>query len=155
MVDPPIPHRRSTLRSRAGAWRAAAVLAAVALAALILAAAPGSITLLRYPPGYTSSSTPGWQTWAGPCLRQVPRVLNRGQLAFCARLDGRVVGTHTDGSRKETHLLVLGGFHMTLLELPRGTTHAPPWGSRVLAVGPLSRDIAGLREMQAVWVTQQ
>jgi hypothetical protein len=132
-------------------WRATAALAAVALAVLVFFAAPGSVTLMRYSPLRITETTSGWKTWAGPCLRRVDPMFRRGQLAFCARVDGRVIGSHTSGTTGETHLLVLGAFHATLVELQRGTA-VPSWGSRIIAVGPLSQGDGGLRELQAVWL---
>jgi hypothetical protein len=58
-----------------------------------------------------------------------------------------VIGSVTkdDG---ETHLLVAGGFHLTLVELQRGT-RTPSWGSAIVAIGPLTTT-DGLRELHAL-----
>jgi hypothetical protein len=74
-------------------------------------------------------------------------MLAKSRLAFCARADGRVIASFAaDGG--ETHLLVAGGLHLTLVELRPGM-HAPRWGSRIVAVGPLGSS-DGLRELRAV-----
>ena len=46
--------------------------------------------------------------------------LSEPQIGFCARTEGRVVGFLTKDNG-ETHLLVTGGFHLTLVELKPGT----------------------------------
>jgi len=48
----------------------------------------------------------------------------------------------------ETHVLVAGGLHLTLVELRRGM-RTPFWGSRIVAVGPVGRS-NGLRELHAL-----
>lgn len=111
------------------------------MCALLFMAAPGSIQILGRAPAAHSPA------WAQPCLAQGPQ-FDAQQLAFCARVDGRVIATQSkrDG---ETHLLVLGGFHVTLVELP-DRAHMPSWGSRVVAVGPMQAASHGLREVKAI-----
>jgi hypothetical protein len=72
------------------------------------------------------------------------------EVAFCARLTGRVIATSTKHSG-EAHLLVSGGLHLTIVEVPAGRP-VPGWGSWVTAVGPLLADQNGLRELLAVQV---
>lgn len=137
--------RLSKLVRRPALWRITSGVAGAALAAIMFFAAPGSIELVRHAPGGAGSSA--LPMWARPCLDD-PYVSVEGPLlAFCARADGRVVGsvTKSDG---ETHLVLTGGFHLTLVQLPPGIQR-PSWGSRVVAVGPLG-STDGLRELQAI-----
>ena len=116
----------------------------MALVGLIVTAAPGSVRVLRQTPASSSDATrvPGW---ARPCV-DAPIVSLRQ--AFCARVDGRVLASFTK-SDGETHLLVTGGFHVTLIEVERGTK-LPSWGSRIVAVGPMIGESYGLREVRAI-----
>jgi hypothetical protein len=110
-------------------------------------AAPWAVSVIKYAPttgGPAASSLP---SWAQPCLANRYPALTEPQIGFCARADGRVIGFVTKDSG-ETHLLVTGGFHVTLVELKPGT-HRPSWGSRIVAVGPLTTT-DGLREIQAI-----
>lgn len=133
-------------------WRATAVVAAATFAAMVFLAAPGSFEQVRDAPAVTGSAAGTLPAWAGPCLHNRDPSPGEPLLAFCARVEGRVIGSATN-SRGETHMLVVGGFHATLVQLPTGT-HALPWGSHVTAVGPLnSGDV--LRELQAVRVARR
>lgn len=142
------------------AWWIAAALAATALGALMFVSAPGSIKIVAAVPAdarfsslHSSSAVPaGLPGWARPCLGQVPDV-RQPPTAFCARVDGRVIGSFTKSEPvgPETHLLVTGGFHVTLVELRPGTP-VPSWGSHIVAVGPLAAEELGLRELKAVSV---
>jgi hypothetical protein len=120
------------------------VVVAVALVALIVVAAPGSVRIIERAPASSSgaAAVPGW---ARPCVGAPIVSLRQG---FCARVDGRVMGSQTK-SNGETHLLVLGGFHATLVEVERGDK-LPGWGSRIVAIGPIIGSSAGLREVRAV-----
>jgi hypothetical protein len=130
-------------------WRVAAELAALVLAASIFAAAPGSVMVVQYAPVPGSPAAAAMPSWARPCLRSYPTRGER-ELGFCARVDGRVIAwaTKSDG---ETHLLVAGGLHLTLVELKPGM-RKPAWGSRISAVGPLLPPTAGMREIRALEV---
>jgi hypothetical protein len=118
---------------------------------MLLFAAPGSVRLIKYSPDASNLAGSTLPAWARPCLADEyssppPRI------GFCARADGRVVGFITkDGG--ETHLLVTGGFHFTLVELKRGT-HRPSWGSRIIAVGPMTTS-DGLRELKAIRIVNR
>ncbi len=132
-------------------------MAATALGALLFVSAPGSMRIVRAVPTdvrfSSASAVPaGLPSWARPCVGQVPDV-RQPTIAFCARVDGRVIGSFTKSEPigPETHLLVTGGFHMTLVELRPGTP-VPSWGSRIVAVGPLAAEELGLRELKAVTV---
>jgi hypothetical protein len=116
----------------------------VALLGLVVTAAPGSVRVLRQAPA-SSSAAARVPPWARPCV-DAPIVSLRQ--AFCARVDGRVVASHTK-SDGETHLLVIGGFHATLVEVERGT-RLPSWGARIVAVGPMIGEGYGLREIRAI-----
>ncbi len=48
----------------------------------------------------------------------------------------------------ETHVAVVGGFHLTIVRLPDGS-RTPRSGTRLVAVGPLVRARNGQREVQA------
>jgi hypothetical protein len=113
--------------------------AAAALVALLLLAAPGSIQVLARAKGQTPMPK-----WAAPCSVVRPPSLGVRPLTYCARVDGRVIASLSENG--ERHVLVTGGFHLTLVELPRGA-RSPGWGSRIVAVGPLQAGSFGLREL--------
>jgi hypothetical protein len=131
---------------RPALWRVTAAVTAAAFAAVLFLAAPGSVELVRNAPdsGAPASSLRGW---TAPCRSNEYVPLGASQVAFCARTDGRVIGSFTNGVG-ETHVLVAGGFHLTLVELKRGM-HTPSWGSRIVAVGPMATT-DGLRELHAI-----
>jgi hypothetical protein len=133
---------------RLGFWRVAAGVAALVLAACIFAAAPGSVEVVQYAPVPASHAAAILPKWAGPCSTRYPSI-GETDIAFCARVDGRVIAWATKPSG-ETHLLVAGGFHLTLVELKAGM-HRPGLGSRITAVGPLLAT-DGMRELRAVMV---
>jgi hypothetical protein len=121
-------------------------------AAVIFFAAPGSVDLARYAGAAGAQGDSPLPGWARPCL-DAPYVSVEGaELAVCARVDGRVTASivKDDG---DTHVLVAGGFHLTLVQLPHGA-HAPSWGSRIVAVGPLG-STDGVRELQAIRVVSK
>jgi hypothetical protein len=127
-------------------WRVAAVETALAPAATLFAAVPGSVAVVKYAPPRGNAAAARLPTWTRPCLDIDPG-LERPQIDFCARVDGRVIGwmSKPDG---ETHLLVTGGLHITVVELKPGL-RKPSWGARITAVGPMTTT-GGLRELQAV-----
>ena len=120
------------------------------LCALVALAGPGSIeTLQRASPDAASPSNPS-RHWAKPCFRNsLPT--EHPQLAFCARVSGRVVYSHVNSGSGEVHLLVLANFHMIIVELP-APARTPGWGAHITAVGPLLRARNGQREVKALWV---
>ena len=88
--------------------------------------------------------------WAGWCTKGRPRE-DRKRLAYCARIEGRVIdSTHGPGPR-ETHVAVVGDFHIVLVRLPEGAP-TPSWGAHIVAIGPLFRARDGQREVQAFWL---
>jgi hypothetical protein len=142
-------HRQSLQRVRAALdrprlWKATAVLAAVALCVLLVGAAQGSISVVDRAPAATAR---GAASWERGCTRGSVR-LDRNRLAFCARVDGIVVTSSTGPDPGEVHAAVIGGFHLTIVKLPDGTT-VPSLGSHLVAVGPLLRARDGQREVQA------
>src|SRR5947209_2939895 len=118
-------------------WRVTAALAAVILCALIAVAGPGSIEILGSGHAGAVPAAEAGAPWARRCLGRSPEP-EHSQLAFCARVRGRVIYSDVASGSGETHLLVLGSFHLILVELPLGA-HAPGLGSRITAVGPLLR----------------
>jgi hypothetical protein len=139
--------------ARPAPWRVSAAICAAALAAILFFAAPGSVSLVRYGPeagGPPASNLPAWSR-ACVVANRYPS-MSETQLAFCARADGRVIG-FVNGDEGETHLLVTGAFHITLVELKLGTPK-PSWGSRIVAVGPLTTS-DGLRELKAIRIVKK
>jgi hypothetical protein len=124
-------------------WRATAVLSAVLLCGLVLACAQGSLTIVDRRP-QSAAAAPSWMRW---CTRGKPRQ-DRVRLAFCARVDGRVISSTSGPDPTEEHLALLSDFHIVIVRLAEGEA-APAWGSRVVVIGPLFRARDGQREVQA------
>jgi hypothetical protein len=130
-------------------WRVTAVLAALLLCGLLLASAQGSLTVLTHRPRAAGRNA-ALPAWAGWCTKGHPRA-DRKRLAYCARIEGRVIdSTHGPGPL-ETHVAVVGGFHIVLVRLPEGAP-TPGWGAHIVAIGPLFRARDGQREVQAFWL---
>jgi hypothetical protein len=130
-------------------WRVTAVLAALLLCGLLLASAQGSLTVLTHRPRAAGRNA-ALPAWAGWCTKGHPRT-DRKRLAYCARIEGRVIdSTHGPGPL-ETHVAVVGGFHIVLVRLPEGAP-TPGWGAHIVAIGPLFRARDGQREVQAFWL---
>jgi hypothetical protein len=148
----PVRARATRDRPRPGGharrWRVAAALAGAALCGLLALAGPGSIEIVQRAPVNGSSLDSLTPTWSRACYRRVPKLGHR-RLAFCARFDGRVIYSKVESG--ETHLLLVGGLHILIVELPEGK-RGPGWGSRIVAVGPLLRARNGQRELRALWV---
>jgi hypothetical protein len=137
--------RIRTALDRPRLWRVTAGLAALLLCALIVLAAQGSIQVIAQRPA--GGPVPGGETWQRWCANGQVRN-DRIRLAYCARVDGLVLAsTHGPGVH-ETHVAVVGGFHLTIVRLPDGAS-TPGRGSRLVAVGPLVRARDGQREVQA------
>jgi len=124
-------------------WRVTAVLAALLLCTLLVGAAQGSIDVLATRPAGPDHAAP-WVRWCS--AGQVRE--DRTQLAYCARVDGLVVNSTHGPAPGESHVAVVGDFHLTIVRLPDGA-HTPPLGGRLIAVGPLVRARDGQREVQA------
>lgn len=115
---------------------------------LLIGAAQGSVTVIKTAPSASrASAEPGWEHW---CSTGHART-DRQRLAWCARVQGRVVWTTRGPSPGELHLAVIGGFHLTIVRMPY-RTHHPSVGSALTAVGPLVRARDGQREVQAFMV---
>lgn len=131
-------------------WRVTAGLAALLLCGLVIGAAQGSMDVVaQRPTGTVPAGEASWERW---CTAGQARG-DRRRLAFCARVDGRVLtSTHGPGAG-ETHVAVVGDFHLTIVRLPDGAP-TPSLGTRLVAVGPLVRARDGQREVQAFRVLQ-
>ncbi len=126
-------------------WRVTAVLAALLLCGLLVGAAQGSITVVaRRPAGILPRGGASWERW---CTAGRARE-DRRRLAFCARVDGLVLTSSHGPAAGETHVAVVGEFHLTVVRLPDGAP-TPSLGTRLVAVGPLVRARDGQREVQA------
>lgn len=135
--------------SRAGVlWRVAAALAAAALGVILFLTGPGSMQVLERAPA-PGIAAPPLPAWAHPCVIDTPPPPGPDMLAFCSRVQGRVIAFETEHPSGERHVLLTGGFHLTLVELPAGAKE-PSWGSTVTAVGPLHRASHGVRELIAL-----
>jgi hypothetical protein len=131
-------------------WRISAALSALLLGALLLACAQGSLTIIVRRPATLDGATRGavaQASWVRWCTKGEARE-DRKRLAFCARVEGRVLAATHGPAPQETHLAVLGDFHIVIVRLPDGTA-TPARGTRVLAIGPLFRARDGQREVQA------
>jgi hypothetical protein len=126
-------------------WRVTAGLAALLLCGLLVGAAQGSIDVVAHRPA--GSLPPGGAAWARWCTTAQPRE-DRRRLAFCARVDGLVLTATHGPAAGETHVAVIGGFHLTIVRLP-DDARTPSLGTRLVAVGPLVRARDGQREVQA------
>jgi hypothetical protein len=128
-------------------WRITAALSTLLLCGLVLACAQGSLTIVDYqqsPATRGAAAPPSWVRW---CSRGNARE-DRKRLAFCARVDGRVIASTRGPAAGEAHLAVLSDFHVVIVLLPEGAAR-PKWGAHVVAIGPLFRARDGQREVQA------
>jgi hypothetical protein len=128
-------------------WRATAALSALLLCGLVLACAQGSLTVIAQRPaaaGPGTAAAPSWMRW---CTRGKARE-DRKRLAFCARVEGRVLDSTHGPAPGEAHLAVVGDFHIVLVRLPDYVA-TPGTGTRIVAIGPLFRARDGQREVQA------
>jgi hypothetical protein len=125
------------------------VLSAVLLCGLVLVCEQGSLTIITHKPAISrvrTAALPSWMKW---CSRGVPRE-ERIRLAFCARIEGRVIASTQGPNPGEAHVAVISDFHLVLVRLPSWDA-APKKGARVVAIGPLFRARDGQREIQAFW----
>lgn len=126
-------------------WRATAAVSGLLLLGLVLACAQGSLTVIAHrTTGERGVGAPTWEQW---CTRGSPR-RDRTRLAFCARVDGRVIASTHGPGPGEAHVAVLSSFQIVIVRLPEGAA-TPPWGAHVVAIGPLFRARDGRREVQA------
>jgi hypothetical protein len=127
-------------------WRATAVLAALLLGGLVFVCAQGSLAVIAARPA-TAAQADALPSWAPWCTRGVPRK-ERLRLAFCARVEGRVLDSTHGPSPEETHVAVISDFHIVVIRLPNWEA-TPSRGTNVVAIGPLFRARDGQREVQA------
>jgi hypothetical protein len=127
-------------------WRVTALLAALLLGVLGFVCARGSLAVIATRPATPAQAAalPSWAPW---CTRGVPRK-ERLRLAFCARVEGRVLdSTHGPGP-EEAHVAVISDFHIVVIRLPDWEA-TPSRGTNVVAIGPLFRARDGQQEVQA------
>jgi hypothetical protein len=137
--------RLRTALDRPRLWRITAVMAGLLLCGLVVGAAQGSITVIAQRPAKSViAGSTAWERW---CTAGRARE-DRRRLAFCARVDGLVLTSSHGPAPGETHVAVVGGFHLTIVRLPNDA-RTPGLGTRLVAVGPLVRARNGQREIQA------
>ena len=129
-------------------WRVPAALSALLLCGLVLVCAQGSLTIIIHKPAGARHvpALPSWMYW---CTKGIPRQ-GRKRLAFCARVEGRVIASTYGPAPDEAHIAVISDFHLVLVRLPN-SEGTPELGSNVVAIGPLFRARDGQREIQAFW----
>jgi hypothetical protein len=128
-------------------WRVTAGLAALLLCALLLVCSQGSLTIIANRPATATqdaAASPSWEPW---CNGGTPRK-ERKRLAFCARVEGRVLASTHGPTPDEAHIAVISDFHIVLVRLPNWEA-TPKRGARIVAIGPLFRARDGQREVQA------
>jgi hypothetical protein len=127
-------------------WQTTAVLAALLLAALLFVCARGSLAVIAARPATPAQAAalPSWEPW---CTRGVPRK-ERLRLAFCGRVEGRVLSSTHGPQADEAHVAVISDFHIVVIRLPDWEA-TPKRGTNVVAIGPLFRARDGQREVQA------
>jgi hypothetical protein len=118
------------------------------LCGLVLVCAQGSLTIINRKPISAQHPTalPSWTYW---CTRGTPRQ-ERKRLAFCARVDGRVITSTHGPNPDEAHIAVISDFHIVVVRLPDWEA-TPSRGTSIVAIGPLFRARDGQREIQAFW----
>jgi hypothetical protein len=138
--------RIRTVLDRPRLWRVTAVLAALLLGGLVFICAQGSLTIIaHYPPsGSHDARAPSWEPW---CTRGTPR-RERIRLAYCARVQGRVIDSTHGPDPDETHIAVISDFQLVVVRLPNWEP-TPARGAEIVAIGPLFRARDGQREVQA------
>jgi hypothetical protein len=148
--DWPIISRTIRIRAaldRPRLWRVTTVLAALLLGGLVLVCAQGSLTIIPHRPaigGRDAAGLPAWEPW---CTRGTPRK-ERIRLAYCARVQGRVIDSTHGPNPDETHIAVISDFQLVVVRLPNWTP-TPSRGAEIVAIGPLFRARDGQREVQA------
>jgi hypothetical protein len=127
-------------------WRVTAVVAALLLCGLVLVCAQGSLVIVTQRPAESEHAIalPSWEPW---CTRGVPRK-ERERLAFCARVEGRVLDSTHGPAPDEAHVAVITDFQLVVIRLPDWAA-TPTRGTNVVAIGPLFRARDGQREVQA------
>ncbi len=143
-MTPPTPtHMRGAL-DRPRLWRVTTVLAALLLGGLIFICSRGSLTIIARRPSAHAAGPVPWERW---CTQGTPR-RERVRLAFCARVQGRVIDSTHGPNPDETHIAVISDFHLVLVRLPNWEP-IPARGTEIVAIGPLFRARDGQCEVQA------
>ena len=129
-------------------WRVTAALSGVLLCGLVVLCAQGSLTIIAHKPATDTqrAGLPAWEHW---CTKGEPRE-DRRRLAFCARVEGRVLSSTHGPNADEAHIAVIGDFHLVVVRLPDWEA-IPSRGAQIVAIGPLFRARDGQREVQAFW----
>lgn len=130
-------------------WHVTSALSALLLCGLVFVSAQGSLTIIAYGPVAGERHTAAPPAWISWCTRGIPR-RERVSLAFCARVEGRVITSTRGPNPDETHIAVISDFHIVLVRLPNWEA-TPKRGANILAIGPLFRARDGQREVQAFW----
>jgi hypothetical protein len=133
-----------TALDRPRVWRVTAALATLLLCALVLVCSQGSLTIIPHRATPGAGALPSWEPW---CTRGIPRK-ERKRLAFCARVEGRVLASTHGPNPDEAHIAVISDFHIVVVRLPNWET-TPSRGAKIVAIGPLFRARDGQREVQA------
>jgi hypothetical protein len=135
-----------TALDRPRLWRVTAVLAALLLCGLVFVCAQGSLVIIAQQPAKPGHiiALHSWEPW---CTRGVPRK-ERERLAFCARVEGRVLDSTHGPAADEAHVAVISDFQLVVIRLPDWAA-TPTRGTNVVAIGPLFRARDGQREVQA------
>jgi hypothetical protein len=117
-------------------WRVTAALSALLLGGLVFVCAQGSPTIIAHKPATDGqhAAAPSWEPW---CTRGIPRK-ERERLAFCARVEGRVLTSTHGPAAGEAHVVVISDFHIVVVRLPTWAA-TPDRGANIVAVGPLFR----------------
>ena len=112
----------------------------------MLVCAQGSLTIIAHRPAAhgRDAALPVWEPW---CTRGVPRK-ERERLAFCARVEGRVLASTHGPKPDESHIAVISDFQVVVVRLPNWEA-TPARGTNIIAIGPLFRARDGQREVQA------
>lgn len=126
-------------------WRVTAALAALVLIITVVLAAQGSLTVLANRPSAGAAGQRSWERWCGNGLVRMDRV----HVAYCARVEGIVLRRTFGPSKAESHLAVIGDFHLLVVRLDTGRKGVPGIGARVIAIGPMVRARNGQLEIQA------
>jgi hypothetical protein len=130
-------------------WRVTSALSALLLCGLVLVCAQGSLTVIAHRPPATGQGAVALPSWEGWCTSGIPRK-ERERLAFCARVQGRVIASTHGPNPDEAHIAVIADFHIVLVRLPNWEA-TPERGTDIVAIGPLFRARDGQREVQAFW----
>ena len=125
-------------------WKVTTGLSALLLAAVVAMAAQGSVQVVVAPPGDDAGVLPAWTRWCGDGQVRA----DRRRIAYCARVTGMVLTSTHGPAPGESHIAVVGGFHLFVVRMPEHTVD-PGVGSRVQVIGPLLRARDGEREVQA------